>query len=713
MNSHAFEHAPMANCPFMPVFGPPAIMFERGRGTELWDSDGKRYLDFLAGIAVVSLGHSNPAVAEAVGDQLDQLLHVSNFFANPVATEAAVKINDLLLQATGHRGQIFFTNSGAESNECAIKLARKHGGRGRHTIVSALGSFHGRTLATLAATGQPAKHEPFAPMPEGFRHVAWDDLDAMRQAVDGSVAAVLIEPILGEGGVHPATTEYLQGIRQICDETGALMMVDEIQTGFARTGRWFGFEHAGVSPDVVTLAKAMGNGMPVGACWARADVAAVFQPGDHGSTYSGTAIATAAVNAVIDEMQRMDAPAVARRQGQRIVDGLRAVPGVIDVRGRGLMLGVELAPGIDAKVVYTDLLDRGLIVNAVTATTLATRPAHHRHRRRDRRSGRPDRRLARRERSDDMTRHLLDVTDFTPHEVREILALAQQPIDSLDRPLADEGVALIFEKPSNRTRHSMEIAVRQLGGHPVYTRGEEVGFDTREPVEDVARIMEGYHALIAARVFDHLTVTRMAAVVDVPVVNMLSDHSHPLQAFADALTMQQHLGELAGKTVAYVGDFNNVAALAGGDLRDARHAHPLRVPARFRRSSRRTGTVQPARSRVGRAVDPPGRGRGRRPCGAHRHLGVDGAGSREAATPPTVRGLHGRRPDDGAGRLAGGVHALPAGLSRHRGGCRRDRRPAVGGLPAGSQPPARRSGRHGVPLRCASPSDATGSGVNR
>ncbi len=372
--SHAFDHAPMANCPFMPVFGPPAIMFERGRGTELWDSDGKRYLDFLAGIAVVSLGHSNPVVAEAVGDQLERLLHVSNFFANPVATEAAVKINELLLEATGHRGQIFFTNSGAESNECAIKLARKHGGRGRHTVVSALGSFHGRTLATLAATGQPAKHEPFAPMPDGFRHVAWGDLDAMRAAVDGSVAAVLIEPILGEGGVHPATTEYLQGIRELCDETGALMMIDEIQTGFARTGRWFGFEHAGVSPDVVTLAKAMGNGMPVGACWARADVAAVFEPGDHGSTYSGTAIATAAVNAVIDEMQRIDAPAVARRQGQRITDALRALPGVVDVRGRGLMLGVELAEGIDAKAVYADLLGLGLIVNAVTPTTLRLVP---------------------------------------------------------------------------------------------------------------------------------------------------------------------------------------------------------------------------------------------------------------------------------------------------------------------------------------------------
>lgn len=372
--SHAFAHAPMENCPFMPVFGPPAIMFERGQGTELWDSNGKRYLDFLAGIAVVSLGHSNSVVAEAVGDQLERLLHVSNFFANPVATEAAVKVNGLLAEATGHAGQLFFTNSGAESNECAIKLARKHGGRGRHTVVSALGSFHGRTLATLAATGQPAKHEPFAPMPDGFRHVAWGDLDAMRASVDGSVAAVLIEPIQGEGGVNPATTEYLQGIREICDEIGALMMIDEIQTGFGRTGRWFGFEHANVSPDVVTLAKAMGNGMPVGACWARTDVAAVFEPGDHGSTYSGTAIATAAVNAVIDEMQRLDAPSLANRQGQRLVDGLRGHDAVVDIRGRGLMLGVELAEGIDARTVYADLLDAGLIVNAVSPTTIRLIP---------------------------------------------------------------------------------------------------------------------------------------------------------------------------------------------------------------------------------------------------------------------------------------------------------------------------------------------------
>ena len=301
-------------------------------------------------------------------------MHVSNFFANPVATDAARKVNGLLLEATGEVGQIFFTNSGAEAVECAIKLARKHGGRGRHTVVSAFGSFHGRTLAALAATGQPAKHEPVPPMPEGFRHVAWGDLDAMRSAVDGSVAAVLVEPILGEGGVKPAPPGYLEGLRTLCDETGALLMVDEIQTGFARTGKWFGFQHAGIAPDVVTLAKAMGNGMPIGACWARRDVASVFEPGDHGSTYSGTAIATAAVVATIDEMTRIDAPRLAEERGRSLRRGLQPIPGVSGVRGAGLILGVELDEGLEAPAIVADLLRRGLIANAVDGSTIRLVP---------------------------------------------------------------------------------------------------------------------------------------------------------------------------------------------------------------------------------------------------------------------------------------------------------------------------------------------------
>ncbi len=372
--THTFDTADMAACPFMPVFGAPALSMERGRGTELWDTDGKRYLDFLSGIAVTSLGHANPVIAEAISRQASTLLHVSNFFTNPQATAAAVKVNELLEDATGHAGQLFFTNSGAESNECALKLARKWGGRGRHTVVSAFGSFHGRTLATLAATGQPTKHEPFAPMPDGFKHVAWGDLDELRAAVDASVAAVIIEPIQGEGGVNPAPDGYLRGVREICDEVGALMIVDEIQTGFARTGHWFGFEIAGVSPDVVTLAKAMGNGMPVGACWARTDVAAVFQPGDHGSTYSGTALATAAVSAVVDEMRRIDAPALARAKGARLSELLLELPQVVSVRGAGLILGAQLVEGIDAPAVYRRLTDLGLICNAVNASTLRLLP---------------------------------------------------------------------------------------------------------------------------------------------------------------------------------------------------------------------------------------------------------------------------------------------------------------------------------------------------
>jgi predicted acetylornithine/succinylornithine family transaminase len=374
MTAHTFDITGLDHCPFMPVFGAPAISIERGSGTEVWDTDGNRYLDFLSGIAVVSLGHANPVIADAICRQANTLLHVSNFFTNPQATAAAVKINELLLDATGHDGQIFFTNSGAEANECALKLARKFGGRGRHTVVSALGSFHGRTLATLAATGQPTKHEPFAPMPEGFKHVAWGDLDALRASVDGTVAAVLIEPLQGEGGVNPAPPGYLAGIREICDEVGALMMIDEIQTGFGRTGSWFGFEHHDVVPDVVTLAKAIGNGMPIGACWAKRDVAAVFQPGDHGSTYSGTALATAAVSAVVDEMRRIDAPQLARAQGARFTKLLEQIPQVASVRGAGLLLGAQLVDGVDAPTVYKTLLSKGLICNAVNASTLRFAP---------------------------------------------------------------------------------------------------------------------------------------------------------------------------------------------------------------------------------------------------------------------------------------------------------------------------------------------------
>ena len=356
-------------CPLMPTYGPPSVMFVRGKGTELWDADGRRYLDFLSGLAVTALGHSHPIVAEALATQAATLLHVSNLFATAPAGELAAVLDELL----GGGGQLFFCNSGAEANECALKLARRFGGRGRHVVVSAYGSFHGRTLATLHATGQPAKHEAFQPLPEGFRHVAWDDLDALADALDPTVAAVLLEPVQGEGGVKPATTDYFQGVRRLCDERGALFIVDEVQTGFGRTGEWFGYEHFGVQPDVVTMAKALGNGVPIGACWARRDVAAAFQPGDHATTFGGTPIATAAALAVVGELRRLDAPALARAAGARLTTALTELPGVAGVRGLGLLLAVELHEARAAAVAAT-CLERGLVVNAVTPLALRLAP---------------------------------------------------------------------------------------------------------------------------------------------------------------------------------------------------------------------------------------------------------------------------------------------------------------------------------------------------
>ncbi len=378
MSDHSvLMHAPadLPRCPIMPNFGAPRVMFVRGEGTQLWDNTGKRYLDFLGGLAVVALGHANAEVADAIAHQARTLLHVSSIFATEHAWHVAGTIDRLINGGTGSAGgQVFFCNSGAEANEAAIKLARKWAGHGRYGVVTTYGSFHGRTLATLAATGQPAKHEPFAPMPEGFRHVALNDIDALEAAIDPTVAAILLEPIQGEGGVNPATPEFLAAARRLADERGLLLMMDEVQTGFARTGKWFGFQHYGITPDVVCLAKAMGNGMPIGAVWARADVAAAFVPGDHGSTYSGQPMATSAVRKVLEIMERDDLPARSMAMGVKLVEKLRALPQVVDVRGSGLILAAELGEGANAKAVYDACLDAGLVVNAITGTALRLTP---------------------------------------------------------------------------------------------------------------------------------------------------------------------------------------------------------------------------------------------------------------------------------------------------------------------------------------------------
>jgi predicted acetylornithine/succinylornithine family transaminase len=371
----AAVHADLTDelCPIMPTYGPPSIMFVRGAGSELWDADGKRYIDWLAGIAVCSLGHAHPGVAAAISAQASKLLHVSNLFA----TENQAPVALMLSQMIGRPGQVFFANSGAEANEAALKLARKWGGRGRHRVVCAFQSFHGRTLNTLAATGQPAKWEAFMPLPDGFKHAVWADVEDLERQIDDTVAAVFLEPIQGEGGVNPATVDYFSAVRRLCDERGLLFMVDEVQAGLARTGKWFGFQHFfedNGGPDVVTMAKALGNGMPIGACWATPEAAASFEPGDHATTFGGQPLATSAARKTLELMLEMDAPALAARKAETLVEAVMRLDGVVGTRGLGLLMAVELEPGVDAKAVAATCLQNGLVLNAVTPTALRLTP---------------------------------------------------------------------------------------------------------------------------------------------------------------------------------------------------------------------------------------------------------------------------------------------------------------------------------------------------
>ena len=354
----------------MQTYGPRAVTLVRGAGTEVWDESGTRYLDFLSGIAVCSLGHAHPEVAAAIAEQAATLVHVSNFFHNEYQPALAARIDALL----GGGGRTFFCNSGAEANEAGLKLARRVGAeRGARVVVATEGSFHGRTMGALSVTGQPAKRAPFEPLVPDIRFVPFGDAGALDAAVDADVAAVLVEPIQGEGGVNVAPDGYLAAARRACDRTGALLMVDEVQTGFGRTGRWFAHQHDEVTPDVVLMAKALGNGMPIGACWARGAAGEALRPGDHGTTFGGQPLAARTALTVLSVMERDDVCARARTRGAQLVAGLVALPGVAAVRGRGLLLAAELdAP---AAVRCKDLaLERGLIVNAVAPTALRFAP---------------------------------------------------------------------------------------------------------------------------------------------------------------------------------------------------------------------------------------------------------------------------------------------------------------------------------------------------
>lgn len=339
MTLHASSH-------LMPAYARQPIAFERGAGARLWDAHGTEYLDAIAGVAVTSLGHAHPEIAAAIAEQAALLLHTSNVFR--IGWQE--RLGERLCALAGME-RAFFCNSGAEANEAALKLARLHGRRAgvaRPQVLVMEHSFHGRTLATLAATGNPAAHAGFEPLPSGFVRVPGNDLDAARQAAAQApgIVAVLLETVQGEGGVRPIGADYLRGLRALCDARGWLLMVDEVQTGLGRTGQWFGYQHAGIAPDVVTLAKALGNGFPIGACLARGPAAQLFSPGQHGSTFGGNPLACRVAWTVLDVMERDQLPRRAAVLGERLLVRLRerlgGHPHVVAIRGLGLMVGIEL-----------------------------------------------------------------------------------------------------------------------------------------------------------------------------------------------------------------------------------------------------------------------------------------------------------------------------------------------------------------------------------
>ncbi|MBK5216296.1 MAG: acetylornithine transaminase [Propionibacteriales bacterium] len=350
----------------MNTFGDPQRILVKGEGATVWDVDGNRYLDMLGGIAVNSLGHAHPVILEAVTKQLGTLGHISNFFASKPQIELAEK----LLELVGHDGRVFFTNSGTEANETAFKATRR---TGRTKIVAAEQSFHGRTMGALALTSKAAYREPFEPLPGDVVWVPFGDADALRAVVDDTVAAVILEPIQGEAGVIDAPEGYLAAARDITTEHGALLWLDEVQTGIGRTGRWFAHTETGVVPDLVTVAKGLGGGIPIGACIALGEAATLLQPGNHGTTFGGNPVASAAALAVIDTIETDGLLDNAVNIGNQIRTGLLDHPAVAAVSGEGLLIGVSLHDDI-AKQVQSAALDAGLILNNPTPDRLRLAP---------------------------------------------------------------------------------------------------------------------------------------------------------------------------------------------------------------------------------------------------------------------------------------------------------------------------------------------------
>lgn len=551
----------------------PAL-FVQGAGCSLWDNRGNEYLDLLAGIAVCNLGHCHPAVVSAITRQAQQLIHVSNFGLTAPQAQLAKRLCEL-----SGMDRVFYSTCGASANETALKIAKKHGlakrPDGDYEIITLLRSFHGRTIGVLSATGQRKYQRPFEPLVPGFKHVEVNDIAALKEAVGHKTAAIVFEPIQGEGGVMPLTTEYLKAARELCDEFGALLILDEVQTGIGRTGTWFHYQQHDVEPDVLCLAKGLGGGVPIGVCLAKGKAADVLEAGDHGATFGGNPLSCAAGLAVLDAIEHYDLLENAKNVGAYLAEGLKQL-GVFDiVRGSGLMIGAIMKEPV-AREVVAKAFDKKLIINATdehslrfvppliltyaqvdqalsiladvlnvpvpvlagkAGSTVVVKPAYH---------------------------DILAVDDLSDAQIEEVLGLAsflkqrRKLAPSAITPVEGRSVAMVFEKPSLRTRVSFETAIRELGGHPIYLSKADIGMNSRESARDIASNLARWCSMIVARLYWQKDLELLAEVADVPVINALTEMEHPCQALADMMTVQESFGQDKVK-IAYIGDGNNVS----------------------------------------------------------------------------------------------------------------------------------------------------------
>lgn len=551
----------------------PAL-FVQGSGCTLWDNRGNEYLDFLAGIAVCNLGHCHPAVVAAITRQAQQLLHVSNLLLTAPQAQLAEKI-------CKHAGmdRAFFAVCGTTANETAIKIAKKHGltkrPDGDYEIITLHKSYHGRTLGSASATGQRRYQRQFEPLMPGFRHIEADNLDELREAFSHRTAAILMEPVMGEGGVYPVSTEFMKEAERLCREHDAFLMLDEVQIGMGRSGNWFCFQEHGVRPDVLCLAKGLGGGVPIGMCVTAGKASTVLVPGDHGATFGGSPISAAAGLAVVDTIQHTDLLEHVKVVGKMLQEGLRQLEPIEEVRGKGLMIGAILKKPI-ARDVVRECFERKLIINATDEHTLRLLPPL----------------IV----SPEQVQHalsviaevlgveapkpvtvgtqpkvtkkpygdLLSIDDLVDSQLEDVLDLAaylkqrRKLAPSAITPVEGRTVAMVFEKSSLRTRVAFEAALHEVGAHPVYLSKSDIGIGSRESMKDVAANLSRWCNMVVARLYWHRDLITLADHCDVPVINALTEWEHPCQALADMLTIREKFGEEKVK-ITYVGDANNVA----------------------------------------------------------------------------------------------------------------------------------------------------------